>query len=219
MIFWFILKTLGQLYVEAVRWVLNQLQKHFFFANLKKCWFYQDEICFLGYMVLLKRISIEVKRIEVIKNWPEPKSVRNIQAFLSFANFYRWFIQSFSKIAAPLTLMLKTTGSPNKPAPSRNNGSRSALNKNDNSKPASGKNNSNGEVDKFGVSRNNMKYAKKSRKVSKSRKSKSKKISKSQNLAKLKKKSSKIGNSTNFNAIKNKSKFLTPDARIAFNCL
>ena len=44
-----------------------------------------------------------------MKNWPEPKSIRDIQVFLGFANFYRRFIQSFSKIAGPLTSMLRTS--------------------------------------------------------------------------------------------------------------
>ena len=49
------------------------------------------------------------KKIEVVKEWLKPKSVWDIQVFLSFVNFYRRFIQSFSKIAASLTLMLKIT--------------------------------------------------------------------------------------------------------------
>ena len=52
---------------------------------------------------------MEAERIEVVKEWPEPKSVQDIQVFLGFANFYRRFIQGFSKIAVPLTSMLKTT--------------------------------------------------------------------------------------------------------------
>ena len=99
----------GQPHVDAVRWVLDQLRKYSLFANLKKCRFHQDEIRFLGYVVSSKGISMEAKRIEVVKKWPEPKSVRDIQVFLGFANFYRRFIQDFSKIAAPLTSMLKTT--------------------------------------------------------------------------------------------------------------
>ena len=55
---------------------------------------------------------MEAERIEVVRKWPEPKSVRDIQVFLGFANFYWQFIQGFSKIAAPLTSMLKTTRSP-----------------------------------------------------------------------------------------------------------
>ena len=54
---------------------------------------------------------MEDKRIETVRNWPEPKSVRDIWVFLGFANFYQCFIQGFSKIAGPLTSMLKTTRS------------------------------------------------------------------------------------------------------------
>ena len=82
----------GQPHVEAVRWVLDQLRKHSLFANLKKCRFHQDEIRFLGYVVLSKGISMEAERIQVVKDWPELKSVRNIQVFLGFANFYQQFI-------------------------------------------------------------------------------------------------------------------------------
>ena len=71
---------------------------------LKKGWF-------LGYVVSSKSICMEDKRIEAVKQWPEPQLVRNIQVFLGFANFYRRFIQEFSRIATSLTSMLKTSGS------------------------------------------------------------------------------------------------------------
>ena len=51
---------------------------------------------------------MENERIEVVKNWSKPKSIRDIQVFLDFANFYQCFIQGLSKIAGLLTLMLKT---------------------------------------------------------------------------------------------------------------
>ena len=97
-------------------------------------------------------------------------------------------------MAAPLTSMLETTIPPEKSTLER-------LGVGD------------GEVDRFGVGKNGIKYAKKSGK------SKSKKTSKSQNLAKLGKKLSKSGNSTNFDAMEDGPKFLTPDARTAFNRL
>ena len=55
---------------------------------------------------------MEEERIDAVKAWPEPKSIRDIQVFIGFANFYRRFIQGFSKIAAPLTSMLKTSPQP-----------------------------------------------------------------------------------------------------------
>ena len=103
--------------------------------------------------------------------------------------------------------MLKTA---NEPAPSRNNGSTSASNKNDDSRLASGRNDGNGEVDGFDGS---VEHAKKSRK------SKSQKTSKSRKSAKSGKNSSKSGNLPNFGATKFGSSFLTPKARSAFNHL
>ena len=82
----------GQAHVKAVCWVLDNLRKHSLFANLKKCRFHQDEVCFLGYIVSAQRVQMEDKRIEAVKSWPEPKSVRDIQVFIGFAKFYRRFI-------------------------------------------------------------------------------------------------------------------------------
>ena len=98
----------GQGHVEAVRWVLDVLRQHRLFANLKKCWFHKDKICFLGYVLSAQGVRMEDEQIEAVKNWPKPTLVRDIQVFIGFANFYQRFIQGFSKIAAPLTLMLKT---------------------------------------------------------------------------------------------------------------
>ena len=56
-----------------------------------------------------QRVRIEDEQIEVVKNWPELKSMRDIQVFLGFANFYQRFIQSFSKITRLLTSMLQTS--------------------------------------------------------------------------------------------------------------
>ena len=98
----------GKEHVEAVWWVLDQLQKHLLYANLKKCRFHQEEVRFLGYIVSHQGIRMEEERIKAVRDWPEPQSVRDIQVFLGFANFYRRFIQGFSRLAALLTSMLKT---------------------------------------------------------------------------------------------------------------
>ena len=81
-------EDLGQDHVDTVWWVLEILQKYGLFANLKKCRFHQDEIRFLGFVVSNKGIRIEEERIETVKNWSEPRSVRDIQVFIGFANFH-----------------------------------------------------------------------------------------------------------------------------------
>ena len=100
---------------------------------------------------------MEVEQFEIVKKRLELKSVWDIQFFLGFANFYRRFIQNFSRIAASLTSILKTT---NKLALSKNNGSKSAFSRNNDSKPASGRNDGNSKVNRFGG--DGVKYAKKS---------------------------------------------------------
>ena len=115
--------------------------------------------------------------------------------------------------------MLKITGLPNEPAPSKNNNSRSISSRNNNNRPAFGRNNGDKKVYGYGVSENDVEYAKKSGKLSKSGKSKNKKTSKSQNLAKSGKKLLKSENSTNFDIMEDRPKFLNLNARIVFNRL
>ena len=79
-------EDVSQAHVNAVRWVLNKLKKHGRFANFKKCCFHNDEVRFLSYVVSAQRVRMEDKRIEVVKKWPQPKMMRNIQVFLGFAN-------------------------------------------------------------------------------------------------------------------------------------
>ncbi len=89
--------------------MLEQLQKHLLYVNLKKCQFYQEELGFLGYIVSHQGIQIEKDQIKAVRDWFKPQSICDIQVFLEFANFYWKFIQRFSMLATLLTSMLKTT--------------------------------------------------------------------------------------------------------------
>ena len=94
--------------MEAIMWALKELWKQSLFANLKNYHFHYKVVCFLSYIVSKQKICIEEEKINAIKAWPKPKLVQDIQMFITFANFYRHFIQSFSKIATLLTSILKT---------------------------------------------------------------------------------------------------------------
>ncbi len=52
---------------------------------------------------------MQEEQIKAVRDCPEPQSVRDIQVFLGFTNVYWRFIQGFSRLAVPLTSMLKTT--------------------------------------------------------------------------------------------------------------
>ena len=49
---------------------------------------------------------MDPKKIEAIISWKRPSTVQDVQYFLGFANFYRNFIQNYSKIDAPLTMLI-----------------------------------------------------------------------------------------------------------------
>lgn len=90
-----------------VKWVLEQLRKFKLYVCLDKCKFHTTEVRFLGYIISPEGISMQQDKVDSIRNWPTPKSINDIQQFIGLANFYRRFIQNFSRIAAPLTSMLK----------------------------------------------------------------------------------------------------------------
>ena len=65
---------------------------------------------------MAQRVRIKDEQIKVVKNWPELTSIKDIQVFIGFANFYQRFIQGFSKITALLISVLKINGSSKKSA-------------------------------------------------------------------------------------------------------
>ena len=71
-------KDESKAHVQAVHWVLDQLRKFLLYTNLKKCWFHQEKIQFLGYIVSLQGICMEDERIKAVEQWPKLKSIRDI---------------------------------------------------------------------------------------------------------------------------------------------
>jgi len=81
-------------------------------ANLRlkpsKCRFFQRSVEFLGHQVSENGVQCCQKHLEAVANWPTPTSVKELQTFLGFVNFYRRFIQGFASIADPLYSLLKS---------------------------------------------------------------------------------------------------------------
>ena len=90
-----------------VKKVLERFKQYQLFVNLKKCEFSTTQVEFLGFIVSQGGVGMDKRRVQAIEEWPAPKSYRDIQVFLGFANFYRRFISHYSKIAAPITELLK----------------------------------------------------------------------------------------------------------------
>jgi len=92
---------------ENVRDVLARLRKHHLFAKPEKCEFAVNTTEFLGFVVSPSGISMAQSKVDSILKWPAPKTVKQVQSFLGFANFYRRFIFNYSDIVIPLTRLTR----------------------------------------------------------------------------------------------------------------
>ncbi|GJS40324.1 reverse transcriptase domain-containing protein [Tanacetum coccineum] len=75
------------------------------YAKFSKCEFWLKEVQFLGHVVNRDGIHVDPSKVESVKNWKTPESPTEIRSFLGLAGYYRRFIENFSKIAKPLTLL------------------------------------------------------------------------------------------------------------------
>ncbi|KAK3544074.1 hypothetical protein QTP86_001043 [Hemibagrus guttatus] len=99
-------------HVRMVWEVLCRLQQHHLYVKLEKCEFHRSTVTFLGYVISRHGVEMDVVKVQAVTEWPAPTSVRELQRFLGFANFYRRFIRNYSLVAGPLTLLLR--GKPKK---------------------------------------------------------------------------------------------------------
>ena len=90
-----------------VRKVLERLRDHGLQADLKKCEFNVTETKYLGFIIGTKGISVDPAKVAVVSEWNEPTTVKGVQAFLGFCNFYRKFVKDFSRVAKPLTSLTR----------------------------------------------------------------------------------------------------------------
>jgi hypothetical protein len=94
-------------HTEHLHIVLQRLRDHRLYAKLSKCEFWLREIKFLGHTISQDGISVDPKKLQEVMDWKPPTTVRQIQSFLGLAEYYRRFIPDFSRIAKPMTELLK----------------------------------------------------------------------------------------------------------------
>ncbi|XP_043604719.1 uncharacterized protein LOC122577454 [Bombus pyrosoma] len=89
----------------------NKLMERLRQAKLRlqpdKCELLRHEVSYLGHIISEDGVKPDPKKIEAVSKFPRPKKARNIKQFLGLAGYYRRFIPNFSKIAKPLTQLLK----------------------------------------------------------------------------------------------------------------
>ncbi len=99
-------------HIKHVQTILSRLQEHQLFVKAEKCEFHVQHTTFLGYHISHHGVEMDNSKIHAVTEWPQPSTIKELQRFLGFANFYRRFIRNYSMIASPLTSLLK--GKPSK---------------------------------------------------------------------------------------------------------
>ena len=92
---------------EHLRLVLEKLREHQLYAKFSKCEFWLKEVGFLGHVISGEGIAVDPSKVEAVTEWKAPTSVGEISSFLGLAGYYWRFIENFSKIAKPMTELLK----------------------------------------------------------------------------------------------------------------
>jgi len=92
---------------NTVREVLRRLQRNGLAVSPEKCVWKTQEVEFLGYIIGREGIKMSQEKVEAVLEWKTPRNLTEVQSFLGFANFYRRFIQDYSRVARPLTELTK----------------------------------------------------------------------------------------------------------------
>ena len=96
-------------YANHVLRVLKWLHQRGLQVDIDKCEFNTTRVKYLGMIVTIEGIEMDTEKVEAIQKWEAPSTVKNVQGFLGFANFYRQFIPGFSKKVKPLNKLTKGT--------------------------------------------------------------------------------------------------------------
>ena len=87
---------------------LKRLREAGFQLNVNKCEFEMKTTKYLGFIIEInKNINMDPVKIETIIKWETFKTVKKVQRFLEFVNFYRKFIKKNSQLVMPLTNLVK----------------------------------------------------------------------------------------------------------------
>ena len=97
-----------------VKLVLSRLRDASLQVDISKCDFEVHQVKYLGLIIQsatedgqLGSVSMDPAKTDAIKEWKPPASLKEVQSFIAFANFYRQFIKDFAKLASPLMALTK----------------------------------------------------------------------------------------------------------------
>ena len=88
--------------LDRIALVFDHLKEFNLKIKPKKSFFFQSSVPFLDHLLLKDGISPSPEKVSKVKDWPIPKSTKEVHSFLGLASYYRRFIPQFAKWASPL---------------------------------------------------------------------------------------------------------------------
>ncbi|XP_045769765.1 uncharacterized protein K02A2.6-like [Maniola jurtina] len=87
--------------------VFKMLEEEGLTVRQEKCFFFEKEVSYLGFIISEHGIRTDDKKIEAVVRAPKPSNVSELKSFLGMVNFYSKFIKNISILLAPLYTLLK----------------------------------------------------------------------------------------------------------------
>lgn len=87
--------------------VFQKLREANLTVNLSKCKFFRDKLPFLGHILTTEGVKTDPDKMISLKDFPKPKNIRNLRAFLGICNYHRRFCPNYSQTLYPLYQLLK----------------------------------------------------------------------------------------------------------------
>jgi len=86
-------------YNKIVKEVLRRLEENDLFVKPEKCVWKVREVGFLGVIIGEDGVRMEKEKVQGVIEWPVLRNMKDMQKFLGLANYYRWFVKYFARIA------------------------------------------------------------------------------------------------------------------------
>ena len=92
--------------LDRIEFVFSHLKEFNLKIKPKKSHFFQTSVTFLGHILSADGVSPNPEKVAKIKDWPTPKTPKEVHSFVGLASYYPRFIPNFAKWAGPLHALI-----------------------------------------------------------------------------------------------------------------